>query len=530
MNINIKILFICLFVIVTFNQLNGSSNLEKDYQISTTNSLPSFLSFSPLSSSLPVAELSLNPQKIQQAHTFLIENLPAKIAEEMTNLSAEFQRIFNIMKEHAVDQKRFDKTIEVWGKPAQIGKDLVEKLIYATRSSKVKYNILEENSLEEKEFLNCLAVLDLLKSYAEERMLQELPPEVNGLLNIYDKFIKNPSDKTHKITSNHLSKGGVSSDLPINKILDSFTPFLDYVHDMFFKSLGREARTISENKKIKKLLMNNLISEFVSSPILTGLIESKSEALIGICNFISKIHQLYPIIEENQSETVANRFTTLQNEENKHKKKTLNKRKKGTRGKKNKNKNSSCSVFIEAAKDNHVAAMEREEEAGVSSKETLIDDSPLSSTYSSFTIDSSTSLSSSSVALSSLSSSSTFPSKGEDKKAVIEASLDLPFTDKLLPTGFNKKDIDFITQEIFDLKVHTINSNDVFNFLVSLVKKQRDLKIPAEFREGRGSHKLAILISQSGKKFLFPFAHHPGKKLDRHSRSLIISGFETLLG
>lgn len=101
--------------------------------------------------------------------------------------------------------------------------------------------------------------------------------------------------------------------------------------------------------------------------------------------------------------------------------------------------------------------------------------------------------------------------------------------EELLPIGFNKKDIDYITQGILDLKIRTISSNEVFGFLKGLVKKQSDFGVSSEFREKASSRKLAILVSKTGKKILLPFAHHAGKELDRHSRALIVSGFETLL-
>jgi hypothetical protein len=93
-------------------------------------------------------------------------------------------------------------------------------------------------------------------------------------------------------------------------------------------------------------------------------------------------------------------------------------------------------------------------------------------------------------------------------------------------TWLNARDICFIST-IFNAVTGLVNSSEVAAFLKRLVTKQSG---SAEYREGRGSHKLAVLISATGKKVLFPFAQHNGKELDRHSRDLVIDGFKELFG
>ncbi len=93
-------------------------------------------------------------------------------------------------------------------------------------------------------------------------------------------------------------------------------------------------------------------------------------------------------------------------------------------------------------------------------------------------------------------------------------------------TWLNARDIGFIST-IFNTVTGLVNSSDVAAFLKRLVTKQSG---SAEYREGRGSHKLAILVSATGKKVFFPFAKHDGRELDRNSRNLIIDGFKELFG
>lgn len=93
-------------------------------------------------------------------------------------------------------------------------------------------------------------------------------------------------------------------------------------------------------------------------------------------------------------------------------------------------------------------------------------------------------------------------------------------------TWLNARDIGFIST-IFNTVTGLVNSSDVAAFLRRLVTKQSG---SAEYREGRGSHKLAILVSATGKKVFFPFAKHDGRELDRNSRNLIIDGFKELFG
>ncbi len=100
----------------------------------------------------------------------------------------------------------------------------------------------------------------------------------------------------------------------------------------------------------------------------------------------------------------------------------------------------------------------------------------------------------------------------------------------LQPTNWlNAKDISYIG-EIFDTVGGLVASSEVAAFLRKLTRKQNAQKIPAEYREGSSSHKLAVLISATGKKVLFPFAQHNGRELDRHSRDLVIDGFRELFG
>ena len=97
-----------------------------------------------------------------------------------------------------------------------------------------------------------------------------------------------------------------------------------------------------------------------------------------------------------------------------------------------------------------------------------------------------------------------------------------------LPTTgwLNKKDIGFIGT-IFNTATELVGSSEVAAFLKRLVAKQGG---SAEYKEGGGSHKLAVLVSNMGKKVLFPFAKHDGRELDRNSRNLIIDGFKELFG
>lgn len=97
-----------------------------------------------------------------------------------------------------------------------------------------------------------------------------------------------------------------------------------------------------------------------------------------------------------------------------------------------------------------------------------------------------------------------------------------------LPTTgwLNRKDIRFIGT-IFKTANELVGSSEVAAFLKRLVAKQG---ASAEYKEGRGSHKVAVLVSNMGKKVLFPFAQHNGRDLDRNSRNLIIDGFKELFG
>ncbi len=94
-------------------------------------------------------------------------------------------------------------------------------------------------------------------------------------------------------------------------------------------------------------------------------------------------------------------------------------------------------------------------------------------------------------------------------------------------TWLNRKDVASISG-IFNTVGELVASSDIAGLLERLVRKQNAQKIPAEYREGSSSHKLAVLISATGKKVLFPFAQHNGRELDRHSRDLVKSGFEKL--
>ncbi len=96
-------------------------------------------------------------------------------------------------------------------------------------------------------------------------------------------------------------------------------------------------------------------------------------------------------------------------------------------------------------------------------------------------------------------------------------------------TWLNRKDVASISG-IFNTVGELVASSDIAGLLERLVRKQNAQKIPAEYREGSSSHKLAVLISATGKKVLFPFAQHNGRELDRHSRDLVIDGFRELFG
>jgi hypothetical protein len=96
-------------------------------------------------------------------------------------------------------------------------------------------------------------------------------------------------------------------------------------------------------------------------------------------------------------------------------------------------------------------------------------------------------------------------------------------------TWLNRKDVASISG-IFNTVGELVACRDVAGLLERLVKKQKDQGMKAEYREGSSSHKLAVLISATGKKVLFPFANHSGSDLDRNSRNLLIAGFEKLFG
>jgi len=93
----------------------------------------------------------------------------------------------------------------------------------------------------------------------------------------------------------------------------------------------------------------------------------------------------------------------------------------------------------------------------------------------------------------------------------------------------NKKSIAII-YDICDTAHKAVRSNGIARFLQNLVNSQTSKGLTAVYDDGKDSHKLAVLISSEGLPVLFPFAHHAGKDLDRHSRDMIIDGFKTLFG
>jgi len=113
------------------------------------------------------------------------------------------------------------------------------------------------------------------------------------------------------------------------------------------------------------------------------------------------------------------------------------------------------------------------------------------------------------------------PSSARKTPSLMEQIEALPTTGWL-----NRKDIRFIGT-IFNTANELVGSSDVAAFLKRLVAKQGG---SAEYKEGGGSHKLAVLVSNMGKKVLFPFAKHDGRELDPNSRDLIIDGFKELFG
>jgi len=128
----------------------------------------------------------------------------------------------------------------------------------------------------------------------------------------------------------------------------------------------------------------------------------------------------------------------------------------------------------------------------------------------------------------SLPSSASAVSTTEESTSLYNRLTEIVAKSRFFASWVSKKDIKKI-DDLFDERILT-DSSASYNLLKNLVKKQCDAEYKAEFREGSGSHKLAALVSESGRKVLFPFAHHAGTNLDGHSRDMIIDGFKELFG